>query len=108
MKVLTFIAAVVLVGGPFLPPLSLLEQGTFSSGVASAEEGWRKEFDEVCSKTQDAMLFPPEELRKLVGRCDALKAVIEKLDESQRRVTLRRLQMCRELYQFVLETKESK
>jgi hypothetical protein len=54
------------------------------------------------------MGFSAEELKSLVLRCDALRSLIEKLDEPQRKVTLRRLQMCRDLYAFVLETKEAK
>jgi len=54
------------------------------------------------------MAFSVEELRSLVDRCDALKPRIEKLDEPQRKVTLKRLQMCRDLYAFVLEMKEKK
>ena len=77
------------------------------SGIAHAQEEWRKEFEEVCSKTQDAMEFSPKELRGLIARCDALKPHIEKLDEPHRKVTLRRLQMCRDLYAYVLETKEN-
>ncbi len=77
-------------------------------GTAYSQEDWRKEFDEICSKTDDAMAFSVEELRSLVDRCDALKSRIEMLDEPERKITLRRLQMCRDLYAFVFETKEKK
>jgi hypothetical protein len=73
---------------------------------ALAQQDWRKEFDDVCSKTQDAMALSLEELRTLLARCDKLKPVLEKLEESQRKVFTRRLQACRDLYQFVLETRE--
>lgn len=76
------------------------------AGIAHAQEDWRKDFDDVCSKTQDAMVIPSEELKSLVDRCDRLKPQIEKLDESQRKVYLKRLQMCRDLYVFVLESRE--
>jgi hypothetical protein len=76
--------------------------------LAYAQEDWRKEFDDVCSKTQDAMVIPSGELKNLVDRCDKLKPQIEKLDESQRKVFLKRLQMCRDLYSFVLESREKK
>jgi len=76
--------------------------------TAHAQESWRKEFEDICSKTQDVIGFSAEELRSLVARCDALKPLIEKLDEPERKVTLRRLQMCRDLYAYVLETKEAK
>jgi len=54
------------------------------------------------------MTFSVEELRRLVDRCDALRPGIEKLEEPQRKVTLKRLQMCRDFYAFVLEMKEKK
>jgi len=74
--------------------------------TVSAEEDWRKEFDEICAKTQDAMSLQPGELRGLAERCDRLRLRIEKLDESQRKVFLKRLQMCKDLFVFVLQTKE--
>lgn len=73
-----------------------------------AGEDWRKEFDEVCARTQDAMDLTAMELRSLIERCDKLKPTIEALDDSQRKVFLKRLQMCRDLYAFVLESLESK
>ena len=73
---------------------------------APAPADWKKEFEDVCGKTQDAMALPIEELRSLVSRCDRLRPQIEKLDESQRKVYSRRLQVCRDLYQFVIESRE--
>jgi hypothetical protein len=73
---------------------------------AYAQDDWKKEFEEICSRTDDAMSFTREELKSIITRCDSLKAVIEKLDESTRKVYLRRLQLCRDLFAFVLESKE--
>jgi hypothetical protein len=75
------------------------------SGVAAqpAPAPWRGEFDAVCARTQDAMALTTEELQSLVARCDALKPVIDGLDESLRKVYGRRLKGCRDLYQFVLD-----
>jgi hypothetical protein len=73
--------------------------------IASAREDWRQEFEAVCSRTQDAMTLSAGELRELVARCDALKPAIEKLEETPRKVYLKRLQMCRDLFVFVLESK---
>lgn len=70
---------------------------------AHADEGWRAEFDDVCSKTQDAMALSTEELRSLVARCEALAPKIAALDEPRRKVFGRRLEACRNLYQYVLE-----
>lgn len=102
------IAGIVLVSGLVLtvPP----GQGTlftlYGVGAAHAEEDWKKEFEAICSKTDEAMNASKEELQGLVARCDALKAVIEKLDGSTRKVYMRRLQSCRDLLAFVLASKE--
>ncbi len=86
----------------------ILIGGVVRVGPACAQEDWRKEFDDVCSKTQDAMVLTADELNDLLGRCDRLKPQIEKLDESQKKVHLKRLRMCRDLYIFVLEAREKK
>lgn len=70
--------------------------------------GWKEEFEEVCSKTQDAMSLGTGELRSLIERCDKLKPAVDALEESARKVYTRRLSACRELYAFVLETREQK
>ncbi len=76
-----------------------------AQGQGAPAQDWKKEFEEVCAKTQDAMALPLKELESLVARCDKLKPTIEKLDESQRKVYARRLKVCRDLYQFVIESR---
>jgi hypothetical protein len=73
---------------------------------ARAEPGWKQEFEAVCAQTQDAMALPTSELLSLVGRCDKLKPLVDALEESERKVYSRRLKACRDLYAFVLETRE--
>ncbi len=75
--------------------------------IASAEETWKKEFDDICAKTDDPMGLSAEQLRGLIGRCDTLERMIEGLDESTRKVYLKRLNMCRDLYRYVLSVKEA-
>jgi len=75
--------------------------------VARADESWKDEFAAVCSKTQDAMALTDDELRDLVNRCDKLKPVLDKLDEPLRKVYTRRAQTCRDLYQFVLDSRKT-
>jgi len=75
-------------------------------GVVFAQEDWKTEFETICSKTQDAMTFSVDELKDLISRCDKLKPAIEKLDESSRKVYLRRLKLCKDLFVFVLGSKE--
>jgi len=72
----------------------------------AAQETWRKEFDDVCGKTQDAMSFTTEELTDLIRRCDDLRPQIEKLDETRKKVYLVRLRMCRGVYAYVLDDKK--
>ncbi|KAF0219503.1 MAG: hypothetical protein FD174_1963 [Geobacteraceae bacterium] len=73
---------------------------------ACAEEPWRKEIADICSRTDDSMSLSKAELQSLIERCDKLKPVIESLEETPRKVYRKRLQMCRELFAFVLQSKE--
>ncbi len=70
-----------------------------------AQDNWRAEFDDICSKTTDSMALSTTELKGLIERCDQLRPRIEKLDESEAKVYLKRLQMCKDLFVFVLESK---
>ena len=94
------VLAAVALSGPSLP------QVIPHVPYAYAQDDWKKEFEDICSRTDDAMSFSREELKSLIARCDRLKTVIEQLDESARKVYLRRLQLCRDLLVFVLESKE--
>jgi len=78
------------------------------SGVVYAQETWKTEFDDICGKTDNSGELTSEEIKNLINRCDKLKGRIEKLDETQRKVYLKRLQMCRDLFVFMLDTKEVK
>jgi hypothetical protein len=82
----------------------LVAEGSRFVNVAVAED-WRAEFDDICSKTQDAMALSSDELRSLLARCDKLKPEIERLDPSVRKVYTRRLDACRALYRFVLDSR---
>lgn len=75
--------------------------------VCAQEDDWKKEFEEICSRTDNAMSFTKEELKNPIAGCDRLKSDIEKLDESTRKVYLKRLQMCRDFFAFTLESKEA-
>ncbi len=75
---------------------------------ATARAGWNEELADLCAKTQDAMSLADDELRILVARCDELRPVIEQLPGPERKVYSRRLQGCRDLYQFVLDSRAAK
>lgn len=72
--------------------------------VAQAEESWKTEFDAICVKTSEAASLPKAEVLDLIERCDKLKPRIEALDESSKKVYLKRLQMCRDLFVYILES----
>jgi hypothetical protein len=80
---------------------------SFSLPNAYCNESWRTEFEETCAKAPDAMALSCDELQALIGRCDRLQRVIEQRDETVRKVYLKRLQMCKNLYIYVLEVKKS-
>jgi len=75
--------------------------------AAYAEDNWKAEFDDLCAKTDDSPSLAKDEVKNLIVRCDALKPRIEKLEESPRKVYLKRLQACRDLFVFALESKTS-
>lgn len=75
---------------------------------ALAEETWKGEFDDICSKTDIAMESSREELQSLIARCDKLKPQLEKLDEAPRKVYLKRIKMAHDLYQYVLDSKSGR
>ncbi len=72
---------------------------------AIAQEDWKAEFANICSKTENPMPLSADELRSLIDRCDRLKPRIEQLEDSAQKVYLKRLKMCRDLFVFVLESK---
>ncbi|MBI5848815.1 MAG: hypothetical protein HZB31_12885 [Nitrospirae bacterium] len=69
---------------------------------------WKAEFDDICARTDQAMSLSKEEIGALIQRCDKLKPSIEQLEETQKKVYLRRLQLCRNLFAFTLESLNNK
>lgn len=96
----------VLVMIALLPLAASSLPGTSLVATAHAEESWRGELEELCARTNDAMTFSPEELKRLVEKCDGLKKRLDELDESSRKVYGKRLKMCRDFYAFMLESKQ--
>jgi hypothetical protein len=72
---------------------------------AYGEDAWRTDFNSTCAQSNDAMALSMPELKKLIEHCDLLQKIIEAQDETVRKVYLKRLQLCKNLYIFVLETK---
>ncbi len=102
--ILTATVALTLAGG--FSPLPWLDG--WNMAVAVAAENWRQEFETVCAKTDEPMSISVEELKGFLARLDKLQPVVDRLDESTRKVYLRRIRSCRNLYAFVLESKEGK
>jgi len=74
---------------------------------AAAQAAWQKEFEDICSNTMESMNLTVAQLRQLIERCDKVRLTIDTLEETQRKVYQRRLKMCRDMYVFALETKET-
>uniref|UniRef100_C6E2X1 Uncharacterized protein n=1 Tax=Geobacter sp. (strain M21) TaxID=443144 RepID=C6E2X1_GEOSM len=70
-------------------------------------EAWQESFEKTCARTNDAMALSVEELRALVESCNALEKVIEKQEASVRKVYLKRLQLCKNLYAYMLEYRQN-
>lgn len=81
--------------------------GILLSTIAWPGEDWKPEFEEVCAKTDISMALTKQELQELITRCDNLEGRIGAEDESVRKVYLRRLKMCRDLFAYVLASKEA-
>jgi len=76
--------------------------------AAEAVESWKMEFNTICGQTDNAAEMTVEELNKALEKCDALKPKIEALEPSPRKLYLKRLQMCRNLFVYLLEVKQKK
>ncbi|HTY21514.1 MAG TPA: hypothetical protein VMC85_00165, partial [Desulfomonilaceae bacterium] len=76
--------------------------------VSGSEKGgnWEKEFQTVCSRTDDAMTLTDDQMRDFIARCDNLENRIGEVPGPGRKVFLRRLQMCRDLFVFTLATRQ--
>jgi hypothetical protein len=80
-----------------------------NSGPAPVQDDLQQEYAAACTRTPDAMELSIEELQGYIDQCDALQARIEQLGEdraTEKKVYLKRLQMCRDLYVFALEFKK--
>jgi hypothetical protein len=67
---------------------------------------WKEEFADICAKTQEASGLTDDDLKALVKRSDDLKPTIDKLPETERKVYGRRLDACRKLFAYVLESRQ--
>jgi hypothetical protein len=96
---LLMLPALFLNAGSVLLPDSLVLQTVYA-------QDWKNEFVDICGKTDNAMSLSKEELKRLIERCDRLRLTVENQEETEKKVYLKRLRLCRELFAYVLESKE--
>jgi len=87
---------------------TILTVGLTAAGGMAAQEDWKAEFEDICSKTDVAAMLNAADIKNLIERCDKLKPQIEKLDESAKKVYLRRLETCRNLFLFMINSNAQK
>lgn len=78
------------------------------TAAAEEVESWKAEFNRICGQTDNAAEMSAADLKKALEKCDALKPQLEALEATPRKVYLKRLQMCRNLFVYLLEGKERK
>lgn len=97
-----------LVGYVALVAVLLFSMGLLHGGAAIAGGGqsdWKAEFDALCGRSENSMTMTVAELKSAVEKCDALQRVIEGLEPTPRKVYLKRLQMCRNLLAYMLDSR---
>lgn len=85
----------------------LLLVAVMAPGVAVSADsaGWQEEFADLSLPAAQAMDLPVGQLQSLLTRCEELKVKIQLLDETERKVYGKRLQMTCDLYRFMLDSK---
>jgi hypothetical protein len=66
----------------------------------SAQNDWKQEFEDLCSRTQAGYQPEAKEIPGLLSRCDALQARVDKLEDPQRKVMRSRLKRCCDYYAY--------
>ncbi len=78
-----------------------------AGGAFADDESWRAEFNEVCDKTSEATTLSSQELKSLIDRCDRIQKSLAGENESVVKVYTKRVRMCRDLFRYVLDTREA-
>jgi hypothetical protein len=101
-----FLGIIVLLVWPLLfTQTALSAEAVAATAGDGNDRNWEKEFQAICSRTDDAMMLSISELKDFISRCDGLKERIGALPEPSRKIHLRRLHMCRDLFVFTLDTR---
>ena len=72
---------------------------------AAGGNDWLAAFNESCARTTEAMDLSREDLLALIARCEQVKKAIDTQDEAVRKVYRKRVQMCLDLFQYVLDSR---
>ena len=99
------LAGIVLLAAFLLVPVSGLPFLPDRPVAHADEKSWRTEFDALCGQSENFMNMTAAELKVALEKCDALKADMEKLEATPRKIYLKRLQQCRNLLAYMLESK---
>ncbi len=81
--------------------------GMTAVAAVSAEERWKAAFDEICGKVQNADSLSNQEIAALIEKADKLMPEIQRSEDPAKKVFLQRLKKCRNMYDFMLETRQS-
>ena len=87
----------------FLPAVFLMMVLPLLASRSFAEDPWIREFEDICSRTDDAGGLGKPELQALIDRCDKLRPEIEKSDNDQKKIYLFRLDKCKRLFIYSIE-----
>jgi hypothetical protein len=77
------------------------------AGTAFGGDEWRSDFDDVCGKTSVAMELSRSELLSLIVMGERVEKMLEAQDETTRKVFLKRIQKCLNLFRYVADTKKT-
>ena len=90
---------------PFACGVERLTFGLHAEEISSSDV-WKQEFNEISSKAVISMTLSTEELQALVDRCEKLQPIIEGLEESPRKLYLKRLKKTKSLFDYVIESRK--
>ena len=79
------------------------QSNSCSNDPACQRSDWKEEFERICTQTELATTFKPEQLQKLISDSDELMARLKGLQDSQVKIYLFRLRNCRNFFIYALQ-----
>jgi hypothetical protein len=77
------------------------------ASAAAAAEAWKTTFEDVCSKVDASQALSIKELETLIERADKLLPEIQKSEDPAKKIYLKRLKSCRNIFEFTIDSKKS-